>query len=116
TRAIRKTETPASNSGEILSSLIRSAKSPPKRAAKRKKFSSPNAIRRKAKIHAATGRSSATAASTRINPFSIAGSANDVAVVGDASFPWLSHARRVGAARRHLAWLAARTYGLARKI
>src|SRR5256885_8811457 len=116
TRAIRKTETPASNSGEILSSLIRSAKSPPKQAAKRRKFSSSNAIRRKARRHAATGRSSATAASTPITPFSIAGSANDVAVVGDTFFPWLSHARRVGAARRHLAWVAARTYGLARKI
>src|SRR5258707_10580930 len=116
TKAIRKTETPALNSGEILSSLTLSAKSPPKQAAKKRRFLSSNAIRRKAKRHAATGRSSATAASTRINPFSIAGSANEFANVRDAFFAWLSHARRVGAPRRHLARLAARTYGLARKI
>src|SRR5260221_9181179 len=79
-RAIRKMAIRVSTSGEILSSLIRSAKSPPKQAANKRKFSSSNAIRRKVKRHAATGPSSATAASTRINPFSIAGSANDSCV------------------------------------
>jgi len=53
------------------------ARSSRKPAAKKKKFSSLNATRQKAKTLAAIGLSCAIAALTPTNPFSIAGSAND---------------------------------------
>ncbi len=60
---------PVSNSGEILSSPILSAKSPPKLPTIKRKSSSSSATLQKAKTRAATGRSSAIAASTPTAPF-----------------------------------------------
>src|SRR5579859_6060701 len=108
--------TRASNSGAIPSSPIHSGKSRRKPAAIKKRFSSSNAIRKRAKKRAAIGPFSAIAALTRISPSSTAGSANDSAIFANPVFSRISHALRMGAARRNLARLAARTDRLARKV
>src|SRR5215831_1227345 len=109
-RATRRTAMRDLNFGATLLSQIRSDKSPRKQEAKRKKSSSQNVTPKKVKKRAATGRSFAIAALTPINRFSIAGSANDrLFAERNPASARLPHARRMGATRRHLARVAART-------